>query len=172
MLTCRYELIVRSLDGKELFTIEGSKTGAHLQTTWRSAKNTTTRNWNVHVLLHNPLQQKKGDDRRYFHQLFRQLRLANMSSHSSMRISGTSITCSETWISCGAKASTNSCSSTSGTGTSSIGARMICSTVCRWTRSCGLTWKSRSGRAPPGSLRLTTDRRAPAGEWGHTGSWP
>ena len=43
----------------------------------------------------------------------------------SMRILGTSITCSGTRTSCGAKASTNSCSSISGTGTSSIGARMM-----------------------------------------------
>ena len=42
---------------------------------------TTTRNWNVHVLLHDLLQQQKGEDRRHFHQLFRQLRLANKSSH-------------------------------------------------------------------------------------------
>ena len=33
------ELYTGALDGKELFTIEGSKTGAQLQTTWRSAKN-------------------------------------------------------------------------------------------------------------------------------------
>ena len=33
------ELCKGAVDGKELFTIEGSKTGAQLQTTWRSAKN-------------------------------------------------------------------------------------------------------------------------------------
>ena len=73
---------------------------------------------------------------------------------SSMRILGTSITCSGTWISCGAKASTNGCCSISGTGASSIGARMICSTACRWTRSCGLTSVSRSGPDPPGGRHV------------------
>ena len=68
---------------------------------------------------------------------------------SSMRILGTSMTCSGTWISCGAKTSTNSCSSISGTGTSIIGAAMICSTLCRWSRSCGLTSESRSGWENP-----------------------
>ena len=38
MLTESDELCKGALDGKELFTIEGSKTGAQLQTTWRSAK--------------------------------------------------------------------------------------------------------------------------------------
>ena len=32
------------------------------------------------VLLHNPLQRGKGYDRRHFHQLFRQLRIANSGS--------------------------------------------------------------------------------------------
>ena len=98
-----------------------------------------------------------------------------------MRILGTSTTCSGTWISCGAKASTNSCSSISGTGTSSIGARMIgarmiCSTVCRWTCSCGLTSVSRSG---PGARRQAHHRRPwqrtlclPPGEGDASGTWP
>ena len=87
---------------------------------------------------------------------------------SSMRILGTSITCSGTWISCDAKASTNSCSSISGTGTSSIGAEMICSTVCRWSRSCGLTSVSRSGREPLAAGASSRSRKkccAPAA-WG------
>ena len=67
---------------------------------------------------------------------------------SSMRILGTSITCSGTWISYGAKTSTNSCFSISGTGASSIGARMICSTVCRWIRSSGRP-STRGGGIPP-----------------------
>ena len=43
-----------------------------------------TRNWNVNVLLHYPLQQGKGYDRRHFHQLFRQLRIANIVSHRNI----------------------------------------------------------------------------------------
>ena len=84
-----------------------------------------------------------------------------------MRILGTSITCSGTWISCGAKASTNSCSSISGTGTSSIGAEMICSMVCQ-SRSCGLTSVSQSGREPPAAGASSPSRKkccAPAA-WG------
>ena len=81
---------------------------------------------------------------------------------SSMRILGTSITCSGTWISCGAKTSTNSCSSISGTGTSNISEGMICSTVCRWTRSCGLTSESRSGREP--RRQVSAVHLPPAGE--------
>ena len=42
------------------------------------------RNWNVHVLLYNPLQRGKGYDRRHFHQLFRQLRVANSGLHGDI----------------------------------------------------------------------------------------
>ena len=37
----------------------------------------TTRNWNVDVLLHIPVQSRIGNDRRHFHQLFRQLHIAH-----------------------------------------------------------------------------------------------
>ena len=40
----------------------------------------TTRNWNVDVLLHNPMQRGIRYDRRHFHQLFRLLRIAHDSA--------------------------------------------------------------------------------------------
>ena len=95
---------------------------------------------------------------------------------SSMKILGTTITCSGTRTSCGAKASTNSCFSISGTGTSSIGARMICSTVRRWTSSCGLTSESRQVGSPwrqAGDPRSTESRGClPPGEENASGTWP
>ena len=45
-----------------------------------STSSTTANNWNVNVLLRNPLQRGEGYDRRHFNQLFHQLRLANRSS--------------------------------------------------------------------------------------------
>ena len=69
-------------------------------------------------------------------------------------ILGTSIACS------GMRTSKSRHTSTSwfpicGTGTSSDGAKStvstICSTVCRWSLSCGLTSYIRSGRVPPSS---------------------
>ena len=63
-----------------------------------------------------------------------------------------------------------SCSNISGTGASSIGRpgaeSMICSRVCRCTRSCGLTAAKRSGRAPLGS---SSNDRSKSSGWGGTG---
>ena len=120
----------------------------------------TTRNWNVDELLHIPLQRGKGYDRRHFHSCSASCgsRTGVRAESSSMRILGTSIICSGTWKSCGAKTSTNSCSSISGTGTSIIGAATICSTVCRWSRSCGLTSESRSGRENPTAGTSSTSK--------------
>ena len=62
---------------------------------------------------------------------------------SSRMILGTSITCSATGKSASKNWSTSSsCSTISGTGASSVcrpgTVSTICSTVCRWTRTCGL----------------------------------
>ena len=75
---------------------------------------------------------------------------------SSKMILGTSITCSATGKSLSKNWRTStSCSTISGTGASSIGRpgaeSTICFTVCRCTRSCGLTPARRSGRDPRGS---------------------
>ena len=43
--------------------------------------NTSTRNGDINDLLHSQLQQGKGYDRRHFHQLFRQLRVAHRGAH-------------------------------------------------------------------------------------------
>ena len=60
------------------------------------------------------------------------------------------------------RATSTNCSTISGTGSSSIGKEtkvlMICSTVCRWTRSCGLTPARRSGQEPPSSGTLSSSR--------------
>ena len=41
----------------------------------------TTRNWNVDVLLRSPPEGRTGYDRRHFHQLFHQLRVAHRGAH-------------------------------------------------------------------------------------------
>ena len=41
---------------------------------------TTTNNSNVNVLLHNPLQRRKGHDRRHFNERFHHLRFATRAS--------------------------------------------------------------------------------------------
>ena len=59
-------------------------------------EHTTTRNWNVDVLLRNQLQQRPRYDRRHFHQLFASCvsRTRARIGTSSDKILGTSITCS------------------------------------------------------------------------------
>ena len=86
---------------------------------------TTMRNWNVHVLLHKPVQRGVRYDRRHFHQLFR--RLLRETHTAPARLTGwmaTSRTCS------GMR--TSSCRHTStswlsicGTGTSSDGTMSV-----------------------------------------------
>ena len=49
-----------------------------------STSSTTTNTWNVNVLLHSPLPHRPGHDRRHFHQLFHQLRLANCCSQGDV----------------------------------------------------------------------------------------
>ena len=101
---------------------------------------------------------------------------------TSLKILGTSITCSTSGKELSRIFSTStSCSTTSGTGASSIGRTgapsAICSTVCRCTRSCGPdTAESRSGREPPSSGTLTSSRPwyRVTGSWevGASGIWP
>ena len=45
---------------------------------------TTTRNWNVDVLLHSLLKRREGNNRRHFHQLFRHLRLRNQGTRGDV----------------------------------------------------------------------------------------
>ena len=60
--------IVNDLLGSHRIMLSREKTGK------TSTSSTTTNNWNVDVLLHNPLQRGEGNDRRHFNQLFNQLR--------------------------------------------------------------------------------------------------
>ena len=48
------------------------------------SSSTTINNWNANIPLHNLLQQRLGYDRRHFHQLFHQLRLANCRSQGDV----------------------------------------------------------------------------------------
>ena len=66
--------IVNDLLGSHRIMLSREKTGK------TSTSSTTTNNWNVDVLLRNPLQRGEGNDRRHFNQVFHQLRLANRSS--------------------------------------------------------------------------------------------
>ena len=95
----------------------------------------------------------------------------------SRMILGTSITCSATGKSASKKRMMScSWSTISGTGASSVcrpgTVSTICSTVCRWTRTCGPN-KEACQAATRRALRRTTTRRAPAGGvWGDPGASP
>ena len=132
----------------------------------------TTRNWNVDVLLRNPLQRRTRYDRRHFHQLFCQLRVSGKdvrTGTSSGRILGTSITCSRTVKSLSKNRSTSgSCSTNCGTGASRIctmGEQQtkstMCSMVCRWTRSCGRGSPRTPGRTRGVFVKQLEEHRIP-----------
>ena len=106
------------------------------------------RSWNVNVLLHQHTQRRIRYDRRHFHQ-----RLLRETHTMPARVTG--------W-----RWSLGHFDSLLGDVSIELLAHLhqlvlhlrhrnvlstICSTVRRWSRSCGLTSKSRSGRVPPGS---------------------
>ena len=131
----------------------------------------TTWNWNVNGLLEEEV------DCWYFHQLFRQLPFVRRRSRRDVLEGdlGHVDDLSATGKSASKKRRTStSCSTISGTGTLRDGTSgamsTICSTVCRCTRSCGLTPARRSSRAPPGSSsnkpRCSSRTHSPALPWG------
>ena len=134
--------------------------------TKKTTTTTTTTNWNVNDLLHSPLlEQGTRQHHRHFHQLFRHLRFQTGRTGRTRRTRQlrhfATIDLSR------ALNTSNTLSTTCGTGASRICTygvcSILCSTVCRWTRACSWGSPTGSGTLTPPTKRYCVPGPALAG---------